>query len=640
MNLLDTYILARTKLRTHRVRTGLVMFVSALLFAVLAFGVIVLAGVQSSADRIIRDSMSGRYIAQGSESHDYNLANQYLKDPEVLADAVSRHKELVAQKTAYAKQLGIEYDPKSDSQPVQEDPVSKEKWINEYENVSAKAAIEAWKSQHMPARTFEDFKKFAEPYHPSHYYTIQSFAPTDGLLAEMPNGKEDFEAKSMDRQEVMIKDVMNGKRVPQALIVNYMLPNVNWQPSSGMIPVVITQKRAEMLTGLSAPKKDSAPQERLDYARKLRDAVAGKSFTLCYRNSTSQSLVDEAKNTTRQMTERAKDASYQKPSLIYGLPDAGSCGPVIVERDVRTAAEKSYVAKQQQFDQKFGKYTPPYQQKITYMVVGLAPNTFAEEGPAFSSGFGDAISMMFASQSFSFAVPDEMYTQLPTNSGYEAVFNSKTHAQEDFMMQMFGDAQYFAEFATADNARNFIKNESCQYGGSGGCGPSSKWFLITPFGSNSLAIEDAGKITMQGLFWAGLVIVIFAAVIGGLTISRTIADSRRETAVFRAIGFKRRHVASMYVMYTMMLAFGIAIRAILLGCIAAFILDRSYWVEVTARLKLLLGVSGANTEFHFYAWTWMIVLVIVAIILSGLLGMIFPLLRNMRRNPINDMRDE
>ena len=204
---------------------------------------------------------------------------------------------------------------------------------------------------------------------------------------------------------------------------------------------------------------------------------------------------------------------------------------------------------------------------------------------------------------------------------------------------MGSGGQYFAEFANATDARNFAKNESCQYGMTG-CEPRSKYFVMTPFGSNSIGLDEVKRGVSVVLLWATGVVTILAAIIAGLTIGRTIADGRRETAVFRAIGFKRMDINQIYMTYTLLLCLRIAIFALLIGLGAALLLHANFWIDTTIQAQLALGVFDPGTQFSFVGFTPKVLAIVGAILLAGVAGMAIPLLRNTARNPIRDMRDE
>ena len=164
--------------------------------------------------------------------------------------------------------------------------------------------------------------------------------------------------------------------------------------------------------------------------------------------------------------------------------------------------------------------------------------------------------------------------------------------------------------------------------------------MLSPFGSNSIGLDDARKVTNTVLLWVIGVVGLLAAIIAGLTIGRTIADGRRETAVFRAIGFKRIDISQIYTTYTLMLCLRIVVFALMIGFGAALLVNHFHWLDTTSEARLALNLHSDNVEFSYIGLTPKLLYAIIAVMLAGLLGMLVPLARNIRRNPIADMRDE
>ena len=117
--------------------------------------------------------------------------------------------------------------------------------------------------------------------------------------------------------------------------------------------------------------------------------------------------------------------------------------------------------------------------------------------------------------------------------------------------------------------------------------------------------------------------------------------SRRETAVFRAIGAKRSDIASVYVLYSLWVAARIALFAAGLGLLIAGIVHVLYAKSATQSAQLAYAVFTPEPKFSFLGFgspvLWWILIGIVAM---SLVAITPPLLRNIRRNPIKDMRDE
>lgn len=636
----DALMLARTKRRTRKLRTGITIAVAGLLFGILTFALFVIGGVSRSVTDMTEKSMSGRYIVSGSQGM-HNQQSVNWEDPELIKDATDRHAKLIAEKTREAKRLGIAYDPKTtDPLPYQTLDAKAGTKVLSPESPIAQDVLTEAENRRNPTRTLDDFKRFANNYSPSAYYTSIPFVPSQGDITEMREGKESFEQESKNQMSGMPDDYRMATFTPSALVKNYLFEAPKWKAEHGTIPVLVTQKRAAALTGHKEPSKEASAGERLGYAKQLRERVNGKTFSVCYRNTKSQELITQAKATQKEIAAQSGNKEYQKPDLIYDLPDEMSCGAVSVQSDTRTAAEKAYAAKQKEFDALFGGVTEPIQRKITYQVVGMLPNGYMDMSET-PGGFdaGAMIDMLFVGSNFRFAIPAELYDQLPDELGYKTIFaTSSSHAATPSWAGM-NESQYFAEFTDADQARSFAKNESCTYG-MNGCSPPEKWFSLSAFGSNSIALEDAGKIARQALVGAGLVVVGIAAIICGATIGRAIADGRRETAVFRAIGFKRTDISQIYLAYTVLLCIDIALFALLFGAIGALVLDHFLWVDATNRARLLLGLYDGESSFHFVGLLPHHMYVIGAIIATGVVGMALPLIRNIRRNPIRDMRDE
>ncbi len=641
ISLWDAVTLARTKRRTRRIRGAFTTAIAGLLFSFLMGAVIIVGGVESHLSAMYEKSMTGRYIIGGYQWSDYTIYNTAAKNSDLIAQVQVAYDQRVAAKKAAAKKLGISYDSSSEPLPYDTTDKSNGEKILSSQSPIASELMSNWIQQRQPTRTLDDFKKFAGAYHPSAYYTALSFSPKNGQWLEMKDGKESFEQDTSQQTNMNgpPSDYLDMKLAPEGLVKNYLLPSYQWQASSGHIPVVVTQKRAAQLTNFSPPKEGASDQEKLQYYQKLREKVNGKTMTLCYRNNESAARINEAIATKKLVAAHAGERDYQKPALLYDTPDPASCGDVIISSDTRSAAEKTLADKQLEFDKQFGAHDP-LQRKIILEVVGVSPNGWEEMDSSFSTGMGDMISAMLMTQAFRMTVPTELYQKIPASFEYASLFGTTTTASDIMSMIRGGNVQYFAEFTSAGDARDFAKRESCQYTNTGACAPADKWFALSAYGSNSLAIEEASHYARTILMWAGLVIMVLAAVFASLMIGRTIADSRRETAVFRAIGFKRLDITSVYMAYTFFLCFDIVLLMVVIGAIGAVLLDHFLWVDTTARLQVLLGLTDSTAQFHYYGLSWYVVVVIVAVFAAGLIGLIPPLLRSIRRNPIRDMRDE
>lgn len=82
-------------------------------------------------------------------------------------------------------------------------------------------------------------------------------------------------------------------------------------------------------------------------------------------------------------------------------------------------------------------------------------------------------------------------------------------------------------------------------------------------------------------------VVLLAAVIMWITVGRAIADGRHETATFRAIGFKRGDIATVYILYTVILFILVAIFAAGIGYLGAYIANRQLAPLLTTQAQAM-----------------------------------------------------
>ena len=633
IQLTDALVLASTKLRARKVRTIFTIVIAGLLFGLVASIVFISDGALQSTERMMSKSMTGRYIVSGSPMVFSNVGDAST-DPALIERALAEYKQLVADKKAEAKRLGIEYDAARDPSPV-------ETTDGQRHLVFGNKIADRLIAEESTAPGFVAFEKLTKGYNPVSVYETLTPKPKDGSWKEMKSGVEKLDddtevgAKQSLQPTAWPDDINDQAIVPQALISNYLIAGYSWKPDNGRIPVVVSQKRAAALTGFVAPKDDAPATERLNYANELRKRAAGKTFEVCYRNSVSSDQINEALRVAKEVERNKNDKNYQKPSLIYGTPDPTSCGAAVVTRDARTTAEKQYADKERQLERKFGGVVDPVQQKLTYEVVGVSPNGWADSDMDFGLSIKDMVTSIFMTNSFRLAIPEELYSSMPNKAEYSAALSTDGVISP---MQSFA-ANYFTEFTSAETARAFIKEQNCEMT-MNGCKSADKPFVLSAFGSNSIALDDAKRGVTIALLWISGVVTVIAAVIAGLTIGRTIADGRRETAVFRAIGFKRFDISQVYITYTILLSLLVMVFALATGVLVALLAHNALWLETTVQAQLALGLTDASQRFTYIGVSEKLVIVCGAVLVAGLIGMLLPLMRNVRRNPIRDMRDE
>jgi predicted lysophospholipase L1 biosynthesis ABC-type transport system permease subunit len=189
---------------------------------------------------------------------------------------------------------------------------------------------------------------------------------------------------------------------------------------------------------------------------------------------------------------------------------------------------------------------------------------------------------------------------------------------------------YIVEFADKNEARAALQRND----------PASAT-MVTPYGSGTLVVDQFRQWFLVALLWAlaivgGVAMIIMAGLIG-----RMVSDGRRESAVFRAIGARRVDIASIYGVYALLLSVRVALFALLGGLALALGIELWLSSDATLSARLAYAAIDTNKEFHFIGiGSWYVPAMLGVIVLTGLIASIAPILLGVRRNPINDMRDD
>ncbi len=628
IRLRDAAVLALTKLRTRKVRTTVTVVTASLLFSSLVLASLVAGGVVDSAKRFTTGSLSERYIVNFQSFHGFG---DVYNNPDVQTRANELQPKVIADKKAAAKRLGIPYDPATEPKPVDGDKGS------EYLNTETLAARQAMAEHQAKQPTAQDTaKRLATPYHAKAFY---SFGPShiDGRLKQVKNGQEDFAEKpNFNMSSGPVQEITNGWYYLDSSITKPFLVDQKYldaQADKTALPIIAPYSRVEAALGLAKLPKTATPQQRLDRIRDVRTRAATVRLSVCYRNSVSQAQVDDAIRVAKEIEQNKSNSEYQKPSLIYSLPASDSCAPASVKTDTRTTGEKTLVSKQDQFAREFGQTVDPAQQKVTFRVVGIAPDGFGAD--SFSSI--DALVSLVAGSSLQgmWVVPQDMFDAMPNRADYERFSPAKTVDLLGGSSTVMPPTGQLIEFASVADAKSFVTEQGCS---DFEC--ASKPY-ITYFGSNSVLVQDIMETTVRALGIAAAVIAVIAAVILMGMVGRVIGDSRRETAMFRAIGAKRNDIRAIYATYTLFLSLLVVAAALAIGIAASLWLDAQFSGEATVRAQLTFVGAAGGQQFHLFGFWWQALLAIVGlVIVAGLVSMLLPLSRNLARSPVKDMRDE
>ena len=628
---IDAFVLANTKLRTRKVRTIVTAVTASLLFGILMAAIIILSGVLQSAERFTNTGLSSRYIVN---YQDYSSG--FDDTPQLQARATELYNARIADKKVEAKRLNIEFDQTSEIRPVDGSVDTGGKYLN----TAAPSAQQAINEQKAAKQSLaEKAKQAAEPYHPIALYSFLSNT-NPGTIAAMKDGKESFKQTTRDNMLTSMRPgVEQGwSYLDEKVAAPFLLDQsyLDAQKNVTDIPVIAPIGKVEEALGLPALSKSASSKEKLDRIAYVRKNAARATFTVCYRNEASTALIAKTLQDDEQIKKNAGNKEYIAPDQQYSLPDETACGASILKKDSRTAEQKKNDAKQEEFAKKFDEYQAPDQQKITFRVVGIAQNGI--DYNSFSTT--DSIVGLIAGSSLqgNWVVPTGMFNDMPNRGDFDIFYPSsesqQTNSQASGFIYRPAESQLI-EFGSAADVKAFYTKQSCE-----GFSCASGQF-VNYFGSNSVVVNDMKSTVSTILQVAGGIVGFLAALIMMGMVGRVIADGRRETAVFRAIGATRNDLRLIYTMYTTLFSLIIVAVSIVLGLGLAVWLESAYAADISTRMHLAFITAPLDESFHLIGfWPELMLAAAGLVVLSGLVSMLLPLARNLARNPIKDMRDE
>jgi len=629
----DAFVLAYTKLRVHRIRTGAAIGVSGILFGLIVAVIVVTQGIFSSVEGFSDVGLNNRAVLNVTKTAEGVLFSEYehKEDPVFVAEVERRHEAFVKKKAAAAQKYGILYNPAiEDPSPVSIDPKTKQKVLSD-SSLDNSIVVELGNEKRIAAHKPFDIQKYLEKY--SSAKVIQDYKqvePSKGTLTYMKDGKEKF---TSDNNSSMY---FGSEETPSLTILDGSLSkpfiaNTSFDPSKGEIPVILPFNTAEKLLGLKKMDVAATTQERVDRIREVRDRIGEVTATYCYRNNASQGLLMRAIAQEEEMERGASDASYVKPTVLYKIPDEKSCGAVKVVSDTRTASQKWQDSQRALYEKEIGAYSgDPEQHLITMRGVGVS----SDIGSSGQGSVSDLIQSLFSSSLGygTWNIPADLLEKVPAAARPDAVFASNNALTRERIF--FGYESYLVDFTDKEEARALLKVNGMFGGGAGSV-------YASPFGSGVLIVDELKTMFTNVLLWTlavvgGVAIIILASIIG-----RTVSEGRRESSIFRAIGASRVDIGSVYGIYVLLLSLRIVFFAAILGAFIGLTVEIIFWKEATLGARLAYASSDLTKEFHLFSLASPYLLWIAgAIIVAGVVASIIPILLGARRNPIKDMRND
>ncbi len=651
MRVADSVQLAGAKLRTHRVRTGVITGVAALLFAGIATVLCMLTGAARSMESFGKEGLGDRFIVQARPVYDAQVT--YVGTPELLDRLRAQTNQLKAEKKAAAKRLNIAYDATNDQTlPISEFKLpdgTSQTYLNQSSPVTQGAVRDQLRAiPHLDYTSFQALARGADA-KATYQSVMYSGGSPQATVSPVVNGKEQVQDQSGttgamgEPRGVSTLTSLGWSYFDNELLAPFLLPGQHLAlGKNGEVPVIAPMSAVEQMLGLPTLPGTASTQQRLERLAQVRRDIAGQTATLCYRNTTSMERLQQAKTVAEEIARNKGKADYVAPSLQYAAPE-GACGEMTVKRDVRTYEEKVQTDRELDFKRQYENYQDPQQALLTVRVVGISQDM------SFQPGFS-ARSLM------------ESILRSSLGQGWFSPIGAiqldsvASNIQPGLDQASPQNQVYYAEFGDLAAAKEFAKQASCASEWMANYGPpqagqvdkrvvdcykAGTYFDISPFGNNASAIEDLRQGVWNVMRYVAPVVLVLASLVLMGIVGKIIADSRRETAVFRALGATRLAVAQVYLTYSMFIAAFIILLALLLGGGVAYVLSARLAPEASVAAVLAYNAQNIHKQFTFFGMDIVYVGIVVGlIVLAALLSTVLPLLTNIRRNPIRDMRDE
>lgn len=646
--------LALTKLKIRKTRTIITIIVAGLMFGVLFFAVIVVEGfLFRSLPEFSGRTLSSRNIFDSYHEDSTNLMYGSVKEKDKIKLDQMLEEELVARQRR-SKELGLEFDIKQareELRPYEQQDESGHLFFKNGSVIGRRFAIE------RNQKIFEDNKKEAnlfakqtgaikEPVYGTVLANtnLQPFIKRQDGTYKFPLKKGEAGEKYDQRKGTVgeVEEYMSHLSLtPKDIYEPFLFKQNSWRPEEGRVPIILPLDSLEALLGLKKRSKDAKPEENLARLKEVQDKSVGLTFKICFVSNLAQNRHREA-----LVYQKLKPEKQKEQLLAYSPMNQAVCAAPAMLKDARSAEEKKMTAAQEQFAREFDEIGKAEGVKeLTFQVVGALPPGMDSEG-----NFVDTMMRMLSGQIVARnLVPLEMFLQLKNYEDVQTMFygpkfEGKEHkiVVDDGMLPHF-----FFEYKSAEEAKKVLDGLYC--GEASGiyedvvkdCKKLKSGFRLYPFGSRAVDLIAIKQIFRKIVIIVGAVMAGISVIIMMGTIGRVIGDGRRETAVFRAIGFKRLDIMAVYLNYGLILSMVVAGFAFLLSLVVAQVVNLKFASSLTAQAAWIYNLQDHSLKFNLVGLNWPIIGVIAgAIVLVGLVSTLLPLIFNIRRNPIRDMREE
>lgn len=629
-------LIALTKLKARRIRTTLTVAVSGVLFGALVMGFVVVSGAFESINKISDGSLARRYIVQVNPAGGFDSPNSplVLADQDLIKEAKDRYEAIVKQKEAEAKRLGAYYNNVADRPPYIEASDGSLR-LNLRDSNKITASVLAKKYANQPYLDYAKLESVAREYGATKVFYAEDVGlntSSADSLKVLPSGGEVFyDAFDKEERDISYQDPIVSDRfmlAPTELTGSMMFDGAaGWTPDSQTLPIVVSYSDAEKILGLNGLPASASASQQVERINTIKSSIAGKKVSACYRNGASTGLLQQA--VLQQKAGEVNSSAEGWTGIKYALPDPMKCENPTIVSDTRTDQQIA----QDKFEQSFRPSEEPQSYFVDFMIVGLSPSS---SEPGEKRSVSDIIKSLAVAEGIPQIVPQELYRQIKNKKPYETILSYNPL----YIIGPEDNRVRYVEFASAKDAQSFMDEQSCTFQQDGTCTPKGRLYVASLAFNDSFALDDLRTKVAQWFAWAMLFFAAVVVLIMFSMVARSIADSRHESAVFRAIGFRRLDIVAIYMVYATILSLCVVVLAISLGLAGAYVADMLYAPALTTEAYRVFGAFNSTETVSLFKVDYEFIFRIAfAGMLTGYVSAILPLAYHIRRNPIKDIKD-
>lgn len=672
----NSLILAHTKLKTRKIRTIVTVVISSLMFSLLIFAVLIFEGLyQRTTTTFAHEGLSSSNLVRASSHREkpffqISLEQKNYIDKLTKIEVSKRHKR--------AKELKLPFDEKAEFDKLkpyhltdnegpaeiymfehrEDNPIAWQFLTEQPDYKDFKIELTHGQKLAQASQATQISTAFNSNLRPNFY---QAFSPDERGDYNYRTKQQKDGSALMNEAQPDIYQIGQDDKDPKKSLINHLVltpatlhqpflfDNSSWRPESGRVPILVSLDNLTTIFKLTSPDfKNRSSKQQVEFLKQIRQKAQDYVFTVCHYNSLATEQLEQA-----NLYHKTQPGDRHKFELVYDLPDTKSCTVPKLLQDKRSADQKDFAQRQAQYQHEFeGRPLAAEAIAIDYQIVGVLPptNSFGREEDFALSIMRLAIS----GPQMANMIPQDKLLRLPNLTTLSKIFDftvTKTATSTQLSNSYY---DFYLAYQTPELAKQAIEQYNCQpdyeainsqkfddfAGLFAHCKKEKSFFLV------SFATQAMNMITTKQWFYNFIKIIggifsIIAIVIMAGTIGRLISDGRRETAVFRAIGFKRFDISMIYLTYSLLICLMTVATALALAIIPALILNSYFANELTNYALWLFNAKNYDLKVQLYDFNWILLgLIGLMIIGSGLISTVLPLLSNLRRNPIKDMRDE